>query len=140
MKFVFALALIILSVPALAGVKAGTWTGTTADGKACSMTASETYFENSAHHPLNERIKMTVEGTEYVVGHPPIVDAATSTAFFNHDLFQGLVPTATGAKALVIDMIHSETKEGPVRFTAIENKWRTGEKTSIVCDNIVHLK
>jgi hypothetical protein len=130
----------LVSFAASAHVEPGTHAGKTADGTACSMEAGVTYFENNAHHPLNERIKITVDGTEFVVGHPPVIDADNAVAYFNHDLFQGIVPTSTGAKALVVDMIHSENKEGPVRFTLIENFWKTGKKTSVVCESLAHTK
>ncbi|RYZ75277.1 MAG: hypothetical protein EOP05_08245 [Proteobacteria bacterium] len=130
----------LVSFSAFAHVEPGTHTGTTAAGTACSMVAGVTYFENNAHHPLNERIKITVDGTEFTVGHPPIIDADSDVVFFNHDLFQGIVPTATGAKALIVDMIHSEEKEGPVRFKVIENFWKTGKKESVVCEALVFAK
>ena len=133
-----ALVLSLVSFSAQAHVEPGKHVGQTADGKPCSMEAGITYFENNAHHPLNERIKIVVDGTEFTVGHPPVVDAENAIAYFNHDLFQGIVPTSTGAKALVVDMIHSEEKEGPVRFTLIENFWKAGKKTSVVCENLTH--
>lgn len=137
---VAALVLSVVSFAAQAHVEPGKHVGQTADGASCSMEAGATYFENNEHHPLNERIKIVVDGTEFLVGHPPVVDAETAVAYFNHDLFQGIVPTSTGAKALVVDMIHTEEKEGPVRFTLIENFWKTGKKTSVVCENLVHTK
>lgn len=141
MKALIALVMMsVVSIAAQAHVEPGTHKGTTPDGKDCSMVAGVTYFENNAHHPLNERIKVTVDGVDFLVGHPPVVDAENAVAYFNHDLFQGILPTNTGAKALVIDVVHSETKEGPDRFTLIENFWKTGKKTSFICQNLVFVK
>lgn len=139
----FALTLVatsLVSFSAFAHVEPGTHTGKTSAGVECKMEAGVTYFENNAHHPLNERIKITVDGTEFTVGHPPIVDAQNEIVFFNHDMFQGVSPTSTGAKALQVEMIHTEEKEGAVSFTLIENFWKTGKKTSVVCESLVFTK
>jgi hypothetical protein len=135
MKFALALSLLV-SVPAFAHVEDGRYVGKTPDGKACEMTATGMSFENGMHHPLNERVSITVDGVAFSLRHPPVIDAATAKAFFNHDMFQGIVATPEGAKALQVDMIHTPKKEGPGSFTYIVNKWKTGEKTSVVCQNI----
>ncbi|HEX4922942.1 MAG TPA: hypothetical protein VFV50_02615 [Bdellovibrionales bacterium] len=126
-------ALVLFAVPAFAHISPGVHKGLTADNKECAMTVGETYFENNVKHPLNERIKIQVDGNAFLVGHPPVVDMAQTLAFFNHDLFQGVLPTATGAKALVIEMSHEEGREGSKAFMLIENKWKTGEKAAIRC-------
>lgn len=135
-----ALASLFAATAALAHVEQGTYKGTTADGKPCSMAAGAQYFEKNMPHPLNERIPVTVDGTAYVVGHPPIIDSQTSLVFFNHDLFQGLFPTTTGAKALEIEMVHTAEFEGPRSFTVIENFWREKKKVSYRCNDIKIVK
>ncbi len=136
-----AITLILLaSQIAMAHVEPGKYLGKTPDGQECSMLAKETYFENNARHPLNERIKITVNGSEFTVAHPPIIDAAKAIAFFNHDAFHGVLPTEGGARALVITMTHDQGKEGPVSFTLIENQWRERKKESLVCRDLALVK
>ena len=135
MKFAVVLS-VLISVPALAHVETGKYVGHTPDGKPCEMISDVMSFENGMHHPLTERVNVTMDGATFKLGHPPVIDAASATASFNHDMFQGIVATADGAKALQIDMVHTEQKEGPAGFTYIVNKWKTGEKTSVVCQEI----
>lgn len=136
----FILSLVFISAQAFAHVEPGTHTGSSAKGGSCSMVADVTYFENSVKHPLNERIKIKVGNEEFLVGHPPVIDAAQELAHFNHDLFQGVLATPTGAKALIIEMVHTATAEGPIAFTVVENNWKTGAKSSIRCEGLKFVK
>ncbi|HVK61973.1 MAG TPA: hypothetical protein VM432_10500 [Bdellovibrionales bacterium] len=137
-KLALVLAASFFSFSALAHMEPGTHKGTTNKGTECSMLVGKMIFENGMHHPLTERVEVTVGSDKFMVGHPAVIDAATATASFNHDLFQAVLPTSTGAKALVITMVHSDEFEGPADFTFIENNWQTGEKTSIVCTGLKH--
>ena len=119
-----------------AHVEPGTYKGVTADGKPCEMKSIRMYFENNVAHPLNERVEIEVNGQNFKVGHPPVIDSKTATAFFNHDMFQGVLPTSVGADALEVTMVHTQEFEGPSAFTLISNNWKTGAKTSLKCLNI----
>ena len=132
-------ATLFVGAQSYAHVEPGVHAGTTADGKACSFTAGVTTFENDMRHPLNERIEIKVGDNTFKVGHPAVIDVPTKTASFNHDFFHGVLPTATGAKALVITMVHSQQFEGPSEFVLIENAWRTKEKTALTCSGLKHV-
>lgn len=134
MKLLSALCL-LLPLSAAAHVTPGTYTGKNAEGASCSMTAGETYFAGNPH-PLNERIAITVGSDEFTVGHPPVLDFANAVAFFNHDVFQGVLATKTGARAVEIEMVHEEGREGPAAFTFVENFWKSGQKTSYRCEGL----
>lgn len=121
-----------------AGLAQGVWIGKTASGQPCQMTAGVTYFENNVQHPLNERIKISIGADEFLVGHPPVVDRKQNIAFFNHDAFQGVLATPTGAKALIIDMQHTSLQEGPVGFDIIQHAWKTKQRSVIQCLGIQH--
>lgn len=123
-----------------AHIEPGVYKGATDKNEVCEMTVIRQYFENNKPHPLNERIELQIAGETFKVGHPPVIDAKNSVVFFNHDMFQGLVPTDTGAKAVEITMVHSEEFEGPSDFTVIENKWRSGEKSRLKCLEIKLIK
>lgn len=126
----------LLPLIAQAHLEPGAYTGVSADKVPCSMTVGEQYFVDNKPHPLNERIRITVNGTEVVVGHPTVFDSAQDLISFNHDLFQGVIPTATGAQALEVVVTHEPGKEGPTSFSWIENFWRAGKKTALHCSEL----
>jgi hypothetical protein len=128
--------LCLLAAPAFAHIEKGNHEGKTAAGETCTLTAGDQTFVNGQHHPLNERIEIQVGADKFVVGHPPVIDAAAGTAFFNHDQFQGILATSTGATALVIEMIHTEEKEGPESYTLITHNWRANQATKVVCSGL----
>ncbi|MGZ5278488.1 MAG: hypothetical protein ACXWC9_01000 [Pseudobdellovibrionaceae bacterium] len=139
MKWTFAAAL-IFSIPAFAHIEKGEHQGTTESGETCSMIAGDASFLNNVAHPLNERIEIQIGADSFTIGHPPVVDAAKSIAYFNHDIFQGVLATSTGAKALVIEMIHTETKEGPASYSLITHNWKTNVSTKVVCSGLTFTK
>ncbi len=140
MKSSFLITAVLLGMTANANIEPGNWVGATVKGEECSMLVGEAYFENNMGHPLNERIRITVGADAFAVGHPPVVSSADSLAFFNHDMFQGIVPTSTGAKAYIINMVHTSAFEGPTSFEVIENQWKAGTKTHLKCENIKLVK
>ncbi len=135
MKKIF-IVIVFLQIQAFAHIEPGTYQGKKSDGSPCSMTAQAAYFENKTSHPLNERIKISVDQIDFTVGHPPIVDSSKPLVFFNHDQFQGIAPTKTGAQALVVTMNHAEGQEGPTDFTFMESKWKAKENTSYQCTGL----
>lgn len=124
---------LLIGAPALAHIEPGTYKGTYKN-QVCSMVVVKQYYENDTPHPLNERVVVRAANAEFLMGHPPVVDAATATASFNHDIFQGVLPTEAGAQALVIEMDHAAHM--PKNFTWIENFWRAGSKVSERCDGL----
>ncbi len=137
MKTMILITSMFMGALASAHVEPGTYKGTAlATGEPCEMIAGENFYLNGERHPLNERIKINYDGIEYIVQHPPVIDEATSTAHFNHDEFQGLFATKTGAKAFIIHMSHTEEFEGPVSFTAFEHVYKSGQRSSLTCANI----
>lgn len=125
---------------ALAHVEPGLYTGKTEAGEACTLESIEQHYENNQPHPLNERITVKVGDDQFVVGHPPVIDTTAGTAFFNHNAFQGVLPTATGAKALVIGMSHEEGHEGPTDYTLIAHQWKSGEHQMVKCLGLIHAR
>jgi len=118
---------------AQAHIAPGVHKGETADGEACEMTVGRTYFENNVGHPLNERIEITIDGDRFVVQHPPVISVDQKMAYFNHDLFQGVLATSVGAKAVVIKMEHTATSEGPVEFSLITHEYNGDKRQILTC-------
>lgn len=127
------LASLFVSTFAFAHIEPGVHKGTQADGTGCEMTAGAATFVDGLHHPLNERIEITVNGVNFVVGHPSILDAANDKVGFNHDLFEGIKANASGADAVVIEMVHTQEFEGPRSFKFIQNDWKKKTSSSITC-------
>lgn len=126
----------LFSSLAQAHIDHGTWKGIINENAACFMDVGETTFINNVKNPLNERIKITIGNTEYSVRHPYTIDSQTGSISFNHDLFEDVVPTATGAYALQIKMAHTEEYEGPVSLVVMEHDWKTGFREVLSCHDL----
>ena len=135
MKTIFLITTLI-AIFAQAHIEEGTWKGTVRDGVNCFMDAGKQTFEGGLHHPLAERIEVKIGNTFYSVHHPYAIDAATGKVSFNHDLFEGVVPTKTGAFAVQIKMIHSDDFEGPASFSVMEHNWKTGTTELVQCNDL----
>lgn len=136
MQFKLGIIVVFLGLTARANIEIGVHQGLDQNGNVCSLTAGNQTFENNAPHPLNERISISVGDDQFQVYHPRSIDAATSTVNFNHDRLESVLPYNAGAKALVIEMVHSAEFEGPTAFTWIMDNWKTGEKSKIICSGL----
>lgn len=132
----FILITLFFSLFASAHIEKGTWKGVVREGVDCYMDAGDQTFIDDLHNPLNERINITVGLIEYVVHRPYTINTSDGSVGFNHDLFEGIVPTATGAYAIQIKMAHNKTFEGPESFSVMEDNWKTGEKELVVCQSL----
>jgi hypothetical protein len=122
----------LTSFHAFAHVLPGSYSGYDQNGDQCSFKVEEGIFENDVPHPLNERIPVSavyffIHNTKqtWSLGHPPVVDTTKGTARFNHDLFQQIVPTLTGA--ISVTLIKGEEKESgsaPKALIYIEDNYR----------------
>lgn len=121
---------------AQAHIEPGTWMGKTDSQADCGFLVGAGYFEPNTPHPLHERIRVQMGNTVFTLQHPPVVDAASATAFFNHDQFQAINATSTGATAIVVKMEHTPTYEGPTEFTVIDHEWKSNKRTAVTCKNI----
>ena len=131
--FIFAL---FFTTPALAHIEPGLYVGAMDDGATCQFRAIRQYYEGDIPHPLREKIVIETQGVEFTVGHPAVIDNTTKLAHFNHDLFQGVVPTSKGAQALTVEMLHSGEAKGPTAFTFLNHEWRADQRASVVCKNL----
>lgn len=139
MKTLLISLLVLTTQTAFAHIEKGTWIGKTDKGLQCTMLAIETYHDGGMDHPLTERVRVRIGNDEVVLSHPPVVSAATAMAFFNHDVLQAVIPTTTGARAIVVDMHHEPGKDGgPVAFHVIDHIWKNDVRSAVHCENIVH--
>jgi hypothetical protein len=137
MKSLLTAFVLLFSISSFAHIEPGTWKGVASANANCFMDVGAQTFENNVPHPLNERIAITIGQIQYSVRHPYSIDTKTGTVSFNHDLFESVVPTATGSFALQIKMAHTPAYEGPVSFDVMEDNWKTGFKEIIHCTQLV---
>jgi len=123
-----------------AHLQIGVYQGRTSQGQPCQMHIKKVYFENKVQHPLNERAVIQVGARftpmEFTVQHPPVVDIATTTAAFNHDLFTGVLPISVGAQALAIKMVHTNREGGPSEFHVIQHEYKSNKRALFSCLNL----
>lgn len=129
-----AFTLALVSFSASAHIEPGDYNGTDSSGAACSLKAIEQFFEKDLHHPLAERIRVSVGGQEFLVRHPETIVRETSEVKFNHDVFEGVVPNEKGALALVIDMDHQAG--GPKGYQLITHDWVAKTMSSVNCSGL----
>lgn len=135
MKNIF-LTFALFSTLANAHIEPGTWKGIINSQAVCFMDVGDQTFENDLKHPLNERISIKIGAITYSVRHPYSINTKSGEVGFNHDLFEAVVPTATGAYALQIKMAHTENYEGPTSLSVMEHNWKTGDKEIVNCHDL----
>lgn len=136
MKKILVFISVLFPLITTAHIEKGTWKGSVREGVDCFMDVGDQSFVDGIHHPLNERIQIKVGAIDYVVRHPYSIDVTTGTIDFNHDLFEGVFATSTGAYAIQINMIHTEDFEGPASFSVMEHNWKTDFKELVVCKSL----
>lgn len=127
------------ALSAFAHIEPGIWKGVNPDGKECVLEVFEQTFESDVRHPLNERIRVRVNGDEFQIYHPRAIDATKGLVSFNHDFFEGVLATSVGSNAIVITMVHSDEFEGPSSFRWMRDNWKTGDGAMLTCEKLKHI-
>lgn len=135
MKAMLIFLVLATSHKVLAHIEKGTWRGEVSESAHCFMDVGETLFINNIANPLNERIEIKIGQTQYQVRHPYQMDVETGTISVNHDFFEDVVPTSTGAFALQIKVAHAPTYDAPESLVVMEHDWQTGFKEVVTCKN-----
>lgn len=129
---------IFTSTQILAHVKPGFYLGRDNNNEICSFRVGEVWFEDNMPHPLTERLpvsEITFAGIYpaaviWNLGHPPVVNTEAGLNRFNHDIFQQIVPTTTGATS--VTLLKAEEKEEaqkPVGIIYVEDNYRHKEQS-----------
>ena len=138
MKHTLLLASALVSFSAFAHVEPGTYKGLDQTGAACSFTIGEMYFENDMHHPLTERLRVSdiifsntnTGTTKFSLGHPPVVNIEAGKNRYNHDLFQQILPSKTGATSVTVLKGPEESEDGiPVGVIYIEDNYKNAAES-----------
>lgn len=124
------------SAQAFAHVSKGEYKGHDLAGKACSFKVGETWFADEIEHPLTERIEITKiaffkfspELNQFQAGHPPVVNVESGLVRFNHDIFQDVTPSFTGAVSVTL-LKGKEESGTPVGIIYIEDNYKVASKS-----------
>lgn len=143
MKLALLLAASVLSFSAMAHVEPGPYKGLDQNGKVCSFTIGDMYFENDMRHPLTERLRVSeivfvernTADAVWSLGHPPVVNTEVGSNRYNHDIFQQIVPTKTGATSVTVLKGPEESEDGkPVGIIYIEDNYKNAaESKKLTC-------
>tara|TARA_B110001454_G_C12723330_1_gene436726 strand:- start:15593 stop:16024 length:432 start_codon:yes stop_codon:yes gene_type:complete len=133
----FSLLMLLIGSAALAHLKIGTYAGVQANGQACQFTVKKIYYVNNVAHPLNERVDIDVQGVAFTIQHPPVISSEKKMAYFNHDMFQGILPTQQGAMAFELKVTHAAraTRDEaiPTEFHLIQHVYQGDKRGSLDC-------
>lgn len=130
------LLVLLLGSAALAHLQVGVYSGVQASGQACQVRVKNVYYLNNAHHPLNERVDIEIQGIAMTLQHPPIISSEKKMAFFNHDMFQGILPTQQGAMGFEMKVAHARVNRDvaiPTEFHLIQHVYQGDKRSSLVC-------
>ena len=137
MKFLITTLLLLAATSAFAHIDIGTYKGKSADGSECKFKVEAVDFQFEIHHPLNERVTITIDDAKFVFQHLPLIDAATKTVKPEGGKLTSAAGTNDGSFAFVLEMEHTPTHEGPVSMTAIFNDKDPAKSLSDTCTSLV---
>jgi hypothetical protein len=126
----------LLSLPAMADFKIGTYEGTDKSGGVCSLDFVAKTFVGNKKLPLTERVevKHVASGKTFMTFHPiKGMDMKTKSIKVDHDLLVGANKSGAG---LIINMGHSPMKKGPQSFSFYEFSIVTKKFDMVVCSNL----
>jgi hypothetical protein len=136
-KLIPSLYVLISSSAAFAVIDPGVYVGVSLAGKECALEVYEISFEKDVRHPLNERIRVRTNGDEFKVSHSQEIDVKKGLVTMNRDRYEGILSTANGANALVIDVLTNPRDVSvPVSYKWIEDNWKINKSGTITCQNL----
>ncbi|MBL7557022.1 MAG: hypothetical protein JNM24_14455 [Bdellovibrionaceae bacterium] len=124
---------------AMAHLQVGVYSGIQAGGQVCQVRVKNVYYLNNAAHPLNERVDIEVQGVAITLQHPPIISSEKKMAYFNHDMFQGILPTQQGAMGFEMKISHARVARDvaiPTEFHLIQHVYQGDKRSSLVCTQL----
>ncbi|MBL7543458.1 MAG: hypothetical protein JNL11_06555 [Bdellovibrionaceae bacterium] len=128
---------VLASSISMAHLKVGIYSGVQNNGQTCHVRIKSVYYLNNQAHPLNERVDIEVNGVAMTIQHPPIISSEKKMAYFNHDMFQGIIPTQAGGMALELKVTHAtratHDEAFPTEFHLIQHVYKNDQRSSLVC-------
>lgn len=134
---------ILTSFAALAHVEPGDYKGHDQNGKLCTFTIGDMFFESELKHPLTERLHVlnivfndkNAAADKFSLGHPPVVNVEEGLNRYNHDIFQQIVPNKTGATSVTVIKRDEDSEDAsPVAIIYIEDNYKNkAESKKLTC-------
>lgn len=138
LKSLFALAT-LTAAPAFAHIEPGLYRGLS-DGAPCTVEVLSITFEGDFKHPLNERVKVSVNNQlPLTLSHLPKVDIAGNKIEHEKGILTGAIAESMGESgtlktAVVLEMSHEAGASGPTQYTLM--KELNGVTTTAVCSGL----
>lgn len=136
---------IVTLILALAGfaqahIELGIYKGVNAENQVCSFEVKEVTYRDNVRHPLHEKVRITVDGKDFELTHPPVLNIELGTVTAEQEVFTGTVGVARAAYGVQIVMGESDVSgHGPQQLYVLFNDYRDSTKnTKTVCSSLVH--
>jgi hypothetical protein len=137
-KLVF-LFILLFTLPTMAHFKLGDYSGVLSNGDVCTFSIDSVSFEGGVHHPLAERVIMTIGflgDTQVEMKHLAIINAEAGTVRPKKEVLSAYWVFESGAKGLELFMNES----GPSVMVAMIDHYRDSSKsTRSVCAELKYL-
>lgn len=129
-----ALCSFLFSLASLAHIEKGTYKGTDQNGNPCAFEIGDTWFDDEIEHPLTERVPLTkikFMGLKpkydlWQMGHPAVVSVESTKVGYNHNIFQDVIPTFTGAASVTLFKTEGKSAR-PVALVYMEDHYKNTE-------------
>lgn len=139
MKSLIALVTLVLSVNSFAHLENGIYRGTTSQGTTCEMKVIGVNFRNNLKHPVNEQVTVEYNSETFILAHLPSLNqnsVQVQGGFLTG--FNG-IKTAENKKAVTafqVEMVHTETFEGPKEFHFVLDTKDSSTSNSVSCQEL----
>jgi hypothetical protein len=141
MKHLIVIATLVFVSNAHADILFGKMKGQDKNGQACEIEVLTKYYTDNTPHPLNERISVKFEGSQWELAHPAVIKEADSQVRFDHSFFQQIIAKPTGAASLVMAIDHEAEPHAATSFVMIDDNYRDASKSrKISCANLTLVK
>ena len=139
MKRILAILLSILPILSYAEIRVGNYTGIDEDANPCSVQILEKRFlAEYPKNPLNERVKISWQGKEYITQHSAVINHEAREISYNPNYLSAHHGTDSGAFWISIYISDEVGGEGPLSVETVEQNWKTGAKEISRCLGLVY--
>ena len=141
MKHLILAAALLSTTSLYAQIKKGDYVGVDQNGKSCSFSVKETWYEYEMEHPLTKRVELTKLNfsafkpalNQFQTSHPTTVNTTTGEISYNEGIFQDTMATFVGAASVTI-LKNNKADGSPKGIIYIEDNYTNkAESKKIVC-------
>jgi hypothetical protein len=132
---------LLVSTSTMAHLKIGVYEGVQKhDSNPCLIAVKDVKFKNDIKNPLMERVLVQTNQSldHFTLSHLPVLDINNAKVKPHKGKLTGILVTARETQAVRLDMIHTDSYEGPGAFHYIKNK-KGLDPQHVVCQNLRYL-